>query len=151
MDRTLIVLANAARARLCELDPRDASIAELADFVHTPSRQKGSDLATDRPGRAAKGQATNRTGFEPHTDVHRKEHTQFARELSKAIDDALLQRRPPALMLVASNPFLGELKAQLSAAATRALVAAAPLDLTHCDRAELARRIPELLQLQGVD
>lgn len=149
MDRTLIVLANAARARLCELDPRDASIAELADFVHTPSRQKGSDLTTDRPGRAAKGQAS--TGFEPHTDVHRKEHTQFARELSQAVDDALQQRRPPALMLVASNPFLGELKAQLSAAAARALVAAAPLDLTHCDRAELMRRIPELLQLQGVD
>ena len=146
MDRTWIVVANAARARLCEYDPRDGSLTELADFVHAPGRQKGSDLATDRPGHTEKGQASVRTSFEPHTEVHHKERVRFARELAQHLDDAVAQRRCPAVALIASNPFLGELKAQLGGVATKLIVATAPTDLTHCDMAELTRRVSEILE-----
>ena len=108
MDRTWIVVANAARARLCEYDPRDGSLTEMADFVHAPARQKGSDLASDRPGHAEKGQASVRTSFEPHTDAHHKERVHFARELAQHLNEAVVQGRCPAVALIASNPFLGE-------------------------------------------
>jgi protein required for attachment to host cells len=146
MNRTWIVVANAARARLCEFDPRDGSLTELEGFVHAAGRQKGSDLATDRPGHTEKGQASVRTSFEPHTEVHHKEREHFARELARTLDNAVVQRRCPALALIASNPFLGELKAQLGAAASKALVATEPADLTHCDLRELTRRVGLLLQ-----
>jgi hypothetical protein len=61
LKRTWVVVANAARARLCEFDPRDGSLTELADFTHPAARRKGSDLASDRPGRAAKGRTGART------------------------------------------------------------------------------------------
>jgi protein required for attachment to host cells len=146
MNRTWIIVANAARARLCEFDPRDGSLTELADFVHAPGRQKGSDLATDRPGHTEKGQASVRTSFEPHTDVHRKEREHFARELAQHLEDAVLQHRCPAVALIASNPFLGEIKARLGDAAAKAVVATAALDLTHCDLSELKRRVTALLE-----
>ncbi len=146
MDRTWIVVANASRARLCEYDPRDGSLVELEDFVHAAGRQKGSDLATDRPGHAEKGQASVRTSFEAHTDVHQKEREHFARELAGHLDDAVAQRRCPAVALIASNPFLGELKARLGDAATKALVATEPADLTHYDMRQLTQRVGTLLQ-----
>ena len=146
MDRTWIIVANAARARLCEYDPRDGSLTELADFVHAAGRQKGSDLATDRPGHAEKGQASIRTSFEPHTDVHRKEREHFARELAEHLNEAVLQHRCPAVALIASNPFLGELRARLGDAAAKAVVATAATDLTHCDMAELTRRVAAILE-----
>ena len=145
MDRTWVVVANAARARLCEFNPRDASLTELQDFVHAAGRQKGSALATDRPGHTEKGQASVRTSFEPHTEVHHKEREHFARELARQLDDAIAQRHCPALALIASNPFLGELKAQLGNAAAKAVVATVPTDLTHCDMAELTSRVKEIL------
>ncbi len=146
MDRTWIVVANAARARLCEYDPRDGSLTELAGFVHAQGRQKGSDLGTDRPGHAEKGQASVRTSFEPHTELHAKEREHFAHELAQQLDDAVAQKRCPAVALIASNPFLGALKAQLGAAATKVLVATSPTDLTHCDMAELNRRVAGILE-----
>ena len=146
MDRTWIVVANAARARLCEYDPRDGSLRELADFIHPAGRQKGGDLATDRPGHAQKGHASMRTSYETHTDVHRKEREHFARELAKQLDDAVVQRRCPAVALIASNPFLGELRAQLGDAATKAIVATEAVDLTACDMRQLAQRAAALLE-----
>ncbi len=146
MDRTWIVVANASRARLCEYDPRDGSLTELEDFVHAPGRQKGSALATDRPGHTEKGQASVRTSFEAHTEVHHKEREHFARELAQKLNDAVVDRRCPAVALIASNPFLGELKAQLGTAATKALVATEPTDLTQCDLRELTKRVVALLE-----
>jgi protein required for attachment to host cells len=146
MDRTWIVVANAARARLCEFDPRDASLSELADFTHPASRQKGSDLATDRPGRAQKGEAGLRTSFEPHTELHHKERQQFAHQLAQHLDLAVADGRCPKIALVASNPFLGELKAQLGGPAAKAVVATAATDLTHCALPELAQRVRALLE-----
>jgi protein required for attachment to host cells len=146
MNRTWVVVANAARARLCEFDPRDGSLTELADFTHPAGRQKGSDLATDRPGHAAKGQTGSRTSFEPHTEVHHKERATFAHELAQHLELAVVEGRCPALALIASNPFLGELKARLGPGATRAIAATSPTDLTHCTMAELAQRVGALLQ-----
>jgi protein required for attachment to host cells len=146
MRRTWIVVANAARARLCEFDPRDGSLTEMADFMHPAGRQKGGELESDRPGHAEKGLASVRTSFEPHTEVHHKERELFARELAQHLDLAVAQGRCPAVALIASNPFLGELKAQLGKGTTKAVVATSPTDLTHCGMPELTRRVGELLQ-----
>jgi len=45
MNRAWIIVANAARARLCGYDSRDGSLTELADFVHASGRQKGREYA----------------------------------------------------------------------------------------------------------
>lgn len=149
MKRTWIVVANAARARLCEFDPRDGSLTELADFAHPAARQKGADLGTDRPGHAEKGNASVRTSFEPHTDRHRKEREAFAREIAAHVDLAVRDGRCPAVALIASNPFLGELRAQLGESAAKALAATLPSDLTHAALPELAQRVAALLQSAG--
>jgi hypothetical protein len=45
MNRPWIVVANAARARLCGYDPLDCLLAEMADFVHASGRQIGGECA----------------------------------------------------------------------------------------------------------
>jgi protein required for attachment to host cells len=146
MKRTWVVVANAARARLCEFDPRDGSLTELADFTHPAARRKGSDLSTDRPGHAAKGQTGARTSFEPSTEIHHKERAAFAHELAQHLDLAIAEGRCPALALIASNPFLGELKSRLGPASAKAVVATSPTDLTRCTLRELTHHAATLLQ-----
>lgn len=148
METNWIVLANAARARILGRDPIDGALAELADFIHPQSRQKASELASDRPGHAQKahgdpGQAS--TGFEPRTDLRRKEHEEFARQVAQHLDDAVAQRRCTSLVLIASNPFLGELKSHLGSGAQKAIVLAAPIDLTSLAAPELTRRVSEVI------
>lgn len=152
MENSWIVLANAARARIFERDPTDGKLAELTDFVHPGSRQKASELASDRPGHAQKahgdpGQAS--TAFTPRTDLRRREHEEFARQLAQYLDGAVAQRRCTSLVLIASNPFLGELKTHLGTATQKVLALAAPMDLTSVATPELERRVSEVLAKQA--
>jgi protein required for attachment to host cells len=147
MKETWVVLANASRARILDREP-GGRLEELADLVHPQSREKGAELASDREGHAQKahGDLGNmRTAFQPHTEVRRKEHAVFAMEVSRYLEEAVTQGRCKGLALIASDPFLGELKSHLGGAATRVLVAAIPRDLTSFAGQDLARRVTEAL------
>ena len=138
-----VVVANAARARFFERDAENQAMRELASFVHPQSRLKGQALGHDRPGKAHKGTAS--TAFPPHTDLHQKEHAEFAHELAQHLEEAALAHRYPRLAILASNPFLGELKAQLGAATHRLLQATVALDLTPHEGADLEQRVAHAL------
>jgi len=139
-----VVVANAARARFFERDPENKAMRELASFVHPRTRLKGQALGSDRPGKAHKGVAS--TAFAPHTDPHQKEHTDFARELAHRLEEAALAHRYPRVAILASNPFLGELKAQLGAATLQKVHGTVPLDLTAYDGTELEHRVQQALE-----
>lgn len=148
MEKSWIVLANSARARILERDPTDGALAELTDFIHPQSRQKTGELTSDRPGHAQKahgdpGHAS--TGFEPRTDLHRKELAEFARQVAHHLDDAVTMHRCTSLVVIASNPFLGELRSHLGPIAQKALALTVPIDLTSVATPDLARRVSEVL------
>ncbi len=144
-----VVVANAARARIFERDDENQALREVADCVHTPSRQKATALSHDRPGHASKGEAS--TAFAPHTDARDREHHRFAREVAQLLEEAALAKRMPGLMLLASNPFLGELKAELGDAARRLLKHSAPVDLTTFQHAELEQRVTRGIGSPAID
>ncbi|MBA4176371.1 MAG: host attachment protein [Leptothrix sp. (in: Bacteria)] len=143
-----IVVANAARARIFERDDENQALREIADCVHAPSRMKASELDADRPGKARKSQAS--TAFTPHTEARDREHQRFAREVSQLLEKAARSERMPALVLLASNPFLGELKAELGSGAKRLLKLCVPVDLTTYQHAELEQRVTGALASREV-
>jgi protein required for attachment to host cells len=138
-----VLVANAARARCFERDPGNGALRELEGFVHPASRLKGQDLGSDRGGLAYKGAAS--TQYSPPTDLHEKEHAQFARELVRYLEQAALDHRFGRLALVASNPFLGELRSQLGAASQRVLAASVASDLTAFAGRDLEQRVTKAL------
>ena len=138
-----VLVANASRARLFERDADNGAMRETASFVHPQSRMKGAELGRDRPGQAFKGAA--RTAYEPHTDPHHKELAEFARELMQRVEEEALQRRFPRVAILASNPFLGELKAHMGPTTGRLLAAAVALDLTEYVNGNLERRVAQAL------
>jgi len=134
-----VVVANAARARIFERNDGNQVLREIDDRVHTPSRQKAAELTNDRPGHAHKSVAS--TAFAPHTEPREREHQRFAHEVAQFLEEAALAHRMPSLVVLASNPFLGELKAALGDAARRLLKHSAPVDLTTYQHAELEQRV----------
>jgi protein required for attachment to host cells len=133
-----LVVANAARARVLEDD--EGAYAHVADLVHPASRQKGSQLGDDRAGHAA---SDGRAGvqFEPRTELHEREHERFAREVAAVLNAGVADGRCAGLVLVASNPFLGLLKAQLAEPARRLVLRQVASDFTACSDAELVQRL----------
>jgi len=149
MKTTWIVLANAARARIFEARDPGAAPQEVQTLVHPASRAKGTALADDRPGHAER-QATESgpggTAYPPRTDVKSKEQHAFAREVAQLLHEAVGSRRCERLLLAASNPFLGELRAALSPAAAAAVAHSEAADLTALPVLELQGRLRDLLR-----
>ena len=136
-----IITANASLARLFSRDSPTDHLVLLATLEHPESRLKGSQLADDRPGHEATDNSSGGNRYEPRSDVRRKEHQRFAREIAQRLDAALAADEFSALWIFASSPFLGELKAQLSDAVDKRVQLALDSDLTSFGLAEIEQRL----------
>jgi protein required for attachment to host cells len=139
-----MVIANAARARVLEETGRPHVYTHVADLVHPQSRQKGHELATDRPGHV-EGGAPGLAGaaYMPRTDPREREHDRFAMQVAQRLDEGIASGRCAGLVLVASSPFLGHLKAHLGVQAKKAIVRTVDADYTALRDSELAERLGE--------
>lgn len=140
--RHWLVIANAARARVLEETGRSGHYGPVADWVHPQSRHKGVQLDSARAGHVeGVGHGLGSAAYLPRTDPREREHDRFAREVAAAVNDGVAQGRCAGLTLVASDPFLGALKAHLSVASRKRLLRTVAHDYTALRDAELARRL----------
>jgi len=135
-----IVVANSSRARLFESAGAGAGLSLIREFEHPESRAKGGELVSDRPGHTATDQG-RRTALDPDTEPKRVAQEQFARELGRALEQGRVQNRYGGLVLVASAPFLGILRAQLPGGVMTQLREAIDKDYTALAERELAAQL----------
>lgn len=148
MAKNWYVVASAARARVLE-EADDAqpqvrtrsAFVHVADLVHPQSRQKGSELAADRPGHGVASSHGGGTAYPPRTDPHERERDRFAHEVARLLDRGVAEGRCAGLVLVAGDTFLGELKGHLGAQAAKAVLRTVPSDYTALDEPALAERL----------
>lgn len=145
--RNWLVVANAARARVLEDSEPPGHYKHVADLVHPQSRQKGVELADARSGdRTGHVMGSGRggaggTALDPRTDPREREHDRFAREVAATLNEGVASGRCAGLVLVASDPFLGQLKSHLDAQARKLLLRTVASDFTALRDDELARRL----------
>jgi protein required for attachment to host cells len=135
-----ILIANATRARLLEQRPNEP-VKELRSFEHAASRSKISDLADDRLGSERSDRVYGTTAYQPRLDAKRKEHLRFAHDLAEYLEQQAQLGAYRKIDVLASSPFLGELKAQLGDATMRLVGSTHDVDLTMVGKAEIGRRI----------
>jgi len=138
-----LVVANASRARVLEESDTAGVYVHIADLVHPQSRQKGTDLADDRPGHVP-GPAAHGTGssaYDPRAAPGEREHERFAREVATKLNQGIAAGRCAGLRLVASSPFLGHLKKHLTAQSNKAVLSSLAADYTALNDHELAQRL----------
>ncbi len=138
-----LMLANAAHARQLARDPDTGALRELDDAVHTASRLHAAQLGHDRPGRGARG--SQKVVFTPAPDLAQREQQHFAEALARQLEADALAGRLPAWALLASNPFLGRLRAALGPQAASRLVMHLDRDLTTLPLHELEPRLRSLI------
>jgi len=137
-----LLVANASRARVLEESEVAGQYVHVLDLVHPSSRQKGTDLSRDRPGHVEGiGHGLGSGSYVPHTDPRKHEQDVFALEVARALDDGIASGRCAGLVLIASNPFLGQVKAHLGEQASKMVLRTVPADYTGLNERELAQRL----------
>lgn len=144
--RNWLIVANAARARVLEETDRPGSYTHVADLVHPQSRQKGFEIEAsrggDRPGHVeGTGHGLGSAAYLPRTDPREREHDRFAREVATQLNEGVAAGRCAGATLIASDPFLGMVKAHLNVQARKLLLRTVAGDYTTLTDAELARKL----------
>jgi len=145
MKRMWILVANASRALCYERVAGAEELNRLADFHDPLGRSKGIELETDRAGYEGGGHGHSGAAYAPRMDSRTKEHEVFARGLAGYLNEAIAAHRCEEIAIVASNPFLGEVKSHLDPQSTKALTKIVARDLTSFAGEELQRRLREAL------
>ena len=147
MHRTLIVIANASLARLFDRDADNGGLLPLATLQHAESRFPGRELADDRPGH----EATDRAGshvLQPRHDVRRQEHEKFAHDIAATLRRRFAGNEFSELWLLASSPFLGELRAAMDPPVLATVRVTQASDLTSFGLLEIEDRLRALHDAQ---
>jgi protein required for attachment to host cells len=145
MKATWILIANASTARVFEKEA-DGKLRLLDGFAHPDSRKPGSTLGSDRPGHIeGEGHGLGSASYQPRVDPKSWEHEKFAKELAAYLNAAVAAHRCERLYLIASNPFLGQIKAHLDAQTAKRLAGGIAADLTSFEGRELKARVDEAL------
>ena len=144
MKHQWILIANSSIARLFSRDALNDPLIPVATMSHPQSRARTAELAGDRPGREATDNSSGANRYEPHTDLRRKEHQHFAREICERLDKGLADGEFGALFVFASNPFLGELKAHIGEALGKHVKMAIDRDLSSMGLAEIEEHLRDL-------
>lgn len=146
--RTLIVVADGARARFLELseDRKKLVPAAIADMVAPKARQPDRELVTDKPGRGfSPARDGRRGGFESPHDPHKLEKHNFTARLAGTLDEACADRTFDRLVLVAPRRSLGELRILLSPRVKKAVSHEVAKDLTGSSPTALRKALAATL------
>lgn len=145
---TWLLVANASCARLFETQDRPRSLQLVQEYQHPASREKGEDLASDRPGHIqtdiAGGEAASHSSFAEPTSPKDYEHERFAMELAKVLEEGRTHNRFDSLMLVASPQFHGLLNKQMNDHLTKMVSTHLSKDYTRLGEQELLHKLDPL-------
>lgn len=109
MEKTWIVVAESAQARIFEATNRVAPLREVASLIHPPSRSRTHDIVTDRPGHTRDRFGHAQRAME-EANAQQHEHEIFAREIAERLEKGRTTARFGDLVLIATPSFLGTLR-----------------------------------------
>jgi len=142
---TWLLVGNASRARLFETQARPKTLTLLKEYLHPPSREKGEDLASDRPGHfeteVSGMEGTTHGAFNEPTNPKEFEHTRFAMELAKELNTGRTQNSYNNLIIVASPHFHGLLNQHLNNHVAKMVTTHLNKDYTDLDEPALLGKL----------
>ena len=137
MKTTWILVADASRAKLyAQTDPASAMYM-VQEFEHAESRMKGSELASDRPGRIL-SKGTGHGSLADPTDPKEFETSRFAQELAQVLDKGCTTNAFAQLVVAAPAHFSGELSRHLNGHTREKIRMTIHKDYTQLPPTELA-------------
>jgi len=144
MTKQWILVANGSLARVFSRTNEGEPLVAMETMDFPEGRIKDRELQRDRQGHGSSDHSSAAVHFEPHTSQHKKLMHQFAGKLAKRLESGLAAGEYGVLWLIASSPFLGELRTALSEAVTDRLQWTHEADFTGLAVGALEIRLCEL-------
>lgn len=144
---TWILVADGARARILAHEGPGKGLVDAMDHDFVGSKERMSDMVSDRPGRTQGSHDSSHHAFGPKTEWHRFEKNQFAKRMAEILEKAATQNLYDRLVLVAPPQALGDLRAALGQHAQKKITGELDKDLTHVSVHDLGSHLSDIVRL----
>ncbi|MBI4987574.1 MAG: host attachment protein [Rhodocyclales bacterium] len=146
MSTTWILVANASQAKLYANTGPKKGLKLVKDLKHPESREKASDLVSDRPGQMHSPGNGHRAS-QPKTDPKTNEARHFAQELARELNHGRSRGQVERLILVAPPAFMGLLNEKLDGPTANLVSDRFEKDYTRSTDRELAGHLESCIYL----
>ncbi|MBM3392753.1 MAG: host attachment protein [Betaproteobacteria bacterium] len=143
---TWIIVANASQAKLYANTGPKKGLKLIKDLHHPESREKASDLVSDRPGQMHSPGSGHRAS-QPKTDPKTNEARHFAQELARALNHGRSSGQVERLILVAPPAFMGLINEKLDGPTANLVSDRFEKDYTKSSEKELAGHLESCIYL----
>lgn len=145
MEKTWILVADEARARLFTVERPLGPLKEQADLVNPPERQPEHELGSDEPGRGSSGGPAGGHRLEPNETIREGYAHRFAHEIGQRLKQARVNGEMERLYMVAAPQFLGTLRHELDRPTASCVVQSINKDLVGHRADAIRGHLPERL------
>ena len=114
MKPTWILVADSSRARIFSAETPSSALIEINTLAHPQGRLHEQNLSSDLPGHDSDKSGAGRHGFQDETEPKEQKVIEFAKQISKHLDQARSSNQFKQLLIVAAPAFLGTLRNQLT-------------------------------------
>jgi protein required for attachment to host cells len=128
-NKTWLVVADGAKARIFSVSGGDSGLAELHDLIAQEQRSS-HEIGSERPGRTQESANAARHAIEPRVDWHTQAKQEFARAIATLVNDGATKGAYESLVLVAPPEALGHLRKLLDRRAQARVSSEVDKDLT---------------------
>ncbi len=143
MSVTWIMVANASQAKLFANHGPNRGLELVKELNHPESREKTSNLVSDRLGAMGMGHGA----FKQATDPKYHEAERFAQEVARELDAGRVRNAYDRLILVASAPFMGLMNASLPGQVRSKVSESIDKDYTRLPVKKLADHLEQVVYL----
>jgi protein required for attachment to host cells len=146
-DRTWIVVADGAKARVLLYKPHQKGVQQLPDGEFHDPHLPTHELVTERQPRVHESVGHARHAIEPRNDPHDQRETQFLGRLAAHLDGAEQRGEFEHLVVVAPATALGELRKAFGPHLQKRLFAEIVHDYAHQSNDYVYKHIKDSLPL----
>ena len=137
MSKTWVVVAESSRAKIFELEKRNAPLKEISGFAHTPSRLHQKELTSDLPGRTP-----GRHKLIQQTTTKENASNEFARSIRNHLSSARNKGQFNKLIIMSPPSFLGRLRKQLGSAINKCVISEIDKNLVRHSTQDIQSHLP---------
>ncbi|WP_203594772.1 host attachment protein [Wenzhouxiangella limi] len=137
----VVIVADAARARVFTRNKKFSPLEEHSELTHPEARLRRQDLVSDRPGTVHESKAYGESPAGESTDPKDHEVEVFAGEIAEHLGQQRIERDPEGLIVVAEPRVLGLIRQKLDAATAALVTTEISANLTRESAETIAERI----------
>lgn len=146
MATTWILVTNASQARLYANSGPKKGLKLVKDLKHPESREKASDLVSDRPGQMHSPGNSHRAS-QPKTDPKTNEARHFAQKLARELNHGRSSGQVERIILISPPAFMGLINEKLDGQTANIVSDRFEKDYTKSSEKELAGHLESCIFL----